>query len=94
MKLTLAELASQAILMETGQNLFDVTYMLLECIKEDEDVIQINNAEDVEKIVKIIIGIGLERCRSVSETKRYKEIFKVAIAGTESGFVFVAFCNA
>ena len=92
-ELALAELASQAIFTETRQDLFDVHYMLLERVREDEDVIQINDAEDVEEIAKTIVSVSLERSRSVGEAEGHNEVFEVAIAGTESGFVFVAFCN-
>ena len=60
MKLALAELASQAIFTEMRQDLFDVCYMLLERIREDEHVIQINDAEDVEEMMKTIVSVSLE----------------------------------
>jgi len=67
--------------------------MFLEGVREDEDVIKINNAEDIEEVTETIVGISLERCGSIGETERHDEIFEVTVAGTESGFVLITFCN-
>jgi len=65
--------------------------MFLEGVREDEDVIKINNAEDIEEVMETIVGISLERCGSIGETERHDEIFEVTIAGTEGGFVLITF---
>jgi hypothetical protein len=93
-ELALAELASQAIFSETGQNLLDMFYMLLESIREDEDIIKVDDTEDIEEVAKTIVGIRLKRGRSVGKTERHDEIFEVTIASTEGGFVFLTRRNA
>src|SRR5271170_8005748 len=70
-----------------------MSHMLLESIREDEDIIKINDAKDIEEFTKTIVSISLKRCRGVSETEGHNEIFKVTIASTEGSFVFIAFCN-
>ena len=67
--------------------------MFIEGVREDEDVVKINNAEDIEEVMETIIGISLERCGSIGETERHDEIFEVTIADTEGGFVLITFCN-
>jgi len=79
--------------MEMRQNLFNMSHMLLKSIREDKDIIQIDDAEDIEEIIETIIGIGLEECKGISETKGHNEVFKVTIAGTECSFIFIAFYN-
>jgi len=92
-ELTLAELASQAIFAETGQNLFDMSHMFLESIRENEDVIQVDDAEDIEEITEAVVSISLKGCGSVGETEGHDEIFEVTITSTEGGLVFIAVCN-
>jgi hypothetical protein len=68
--------------------------MLLESVREDEDVIEIDDAEDIEEFTKTIISIGLERCRSISETEGHNEVFKVTVTSAKGSLVFIPFCNS
>jgi hypothetical protein len=70
-----------------------MSHMFLESIRENEDIIKVDHAEDVEEIAETIVSVSLERCGGVGETKGHNEVFEVAIAGTKGGFVFIAFCN-
>jgi hypothetical protein len=67
--------------------------MILESIREYEDVIKVHDAEDIEEFTETIISVSLERCRSVGETERHNEVFEVTIASTKGGFVFISFRN-
>src|SRR5277367_470544 len=70
-----------------------MSHMLLESIREDKDIIKINNTKDIEEFTKTIVSISLKRCRGVSQTKGHDKVFEVTIASTEGGFVFIAFCD-
>src|SRR5277367_5733849 len=77
-----------------GQNLFDMSHMFLESIRENEDVIQVDDAEDIEEITEAVVSISLKGCGSVGETEGHDEIFEVTITSTEGGLVFIAVCDA
>jgi hypothetical protein len=68
--------------------------MLLKSIREDEDVIEIDDAEDIEEFMKIIISIGLERCSCIGETKGHNEVFEVIVTSMKSSLILILFCNS
>jgi hypothetical protein len=37
-----------------------MTHMLLESVREDEDIIKIDDTEDIEEFMKTIISVGLK----------------------------------
>jgi hypothetical protein len=71
-----------------------MTHMLLESIREDEDIIEIDDVEDIEEFTKTIISVGLERCRSISKTKGHNEVFKVIVTSSKSSLVLIPFHNS
>jgi len=61
---------------------------------EDEDVIEIDNDGNIQKVDEDLVDEGLERCRSVGESKGHHQIFEMAIACAKRCFPLVPFGNA
>jgi hypothetical protein len=60
----------------------------------NEDVINIDNAEDVQELTQAIVGVGLKGGGSVRETERHDEIFEMSIPCTKRRLVFIALRNS
>ena len=57
----------------------------------DEDVVKVCDSEFVEVFMNDVIDVSLERARSITQSKRHDQVFKVVIACAERGFRFVPF---
>jgi hypothetical protein len=60
MEFTLSEFASQPIIAEPLKDPFDMGNMLFEGFGENKDIIEVNEAKNVEEFTKAIVGISLE----------------------------------
>lgn len=56
----------------------------------DEDVVEVNDAEDVEVLAKGVVHEVLEGCWSVGETEGHDGVLEVAVAAAKGGFPFVS----
>ena len=65
--------------------------MLLESFREDEDIIKVDHAKEVEEFAETIVGVSLKRGRGVGETEGHNEVFEVTITSTEGSLVFISF---
>ena len=79
------------MLSELSEYFTDMFIMLLGVIREDQNVIEINNNSNVKKILEDVIHETLGSGRCISQTKGHDMPFKRAIASTESGLPFVTF---
>ena len=68
--------------------------MLLEIVGVYKDVVEVDNSELIEVRTEDVIDVGLEGSGGSGKTERHDEVFKVTIAGTKGGFVFVSFGDA
>ena len=68
--------------------------MFFESIRVDQNVIEVDDAENIKEFMKSIVGICLHRRRSICETKGHDEIFEVSISGSECGFPFITESNS
>ena len=71
MKLTLFWLGIEAVLPELPENLLNMLAMVGNVIREYEDVIQIDNATDVEEIAEDVVHKTLEGRRGVGQPERH-----------------------
>ena len=94
MEFTFAEFASQSIFTEPLKNPFNMGDMLFGGFGEDEDIIKVNEAKDIEEFTKTIVGVCLKGRRSIGEAKGHDKIFVVTVARAESGFIFITGSNA
>jgi hypothetical protein len=93
-KFALAEFASQTIFAKAGQDLLHMRNVFFECAGVNEDVVDINDAKDVQEFTETIVGVGLKRGRSIGETKRHNKIFEMSIPRTERCLVLIAIRNS
>ena len=56
----------------------------------DEDVVEVDDAEDVEVLAEGVVHEVLEGCRSVGEAEGHDGVFEVAVAASEGGLPFVS----
>ena len=68
--------------------------VFLRCIRVDENVVQVNDDEMVQKDAKDIVHKRLEGCWSVGKSKGHDKGFKVSIAGSEGCFPFISFFDS
>ena len=68
--------------------------MLFEGIRVDENVVKVSDGEFVKIFANDIIDVGLEGAGGVAKTQRHDEIFEMAVAGSEGGFVFISQRNS
>src|SRR5436190_1274603 len=59
--------------------------------REDEDIIKVDYAEDVNVATERTVDIGLKGGRGISQTKGYYKVFVVLVAGTKGCFPLVTF---
>ena len=90
MELAFLELASQSIITEARQDFPNVSDMFFQGVRENQDVIEIDNTEKVEEFTETIVGIGLERRGRVGKTKRHDKVFEKAISCSEGRLPFIA----
>ena len=65
-------------------------FMVRLVFAKDQDVVQVHHACDVKEFSECLINEGLERSRSIRETKRHGEIFKKPKLCTERSLPFVS----
>jgi len=63
-------------------------------IQVDQNVIEVDDAENIKECVKAIVSVCLHRRRCIRETKGHDEIFEVSIFRSEYGFPFIAESNS
>ncbi len=59
----------------------------------DEDIIEIYYHENVKLLCQDLIDVDLESDWCVSQSKRHHRVIKMAIAGFEGCFLFIAFLD-
>lgn len=94
MEFALFEFNVESILEKAFENLTNVLDVFFKCIGEDEDVIEVGDAELIEKVAYSVVGVSLEGARGTGRAKWHNEVFEETVAGTESCFVFIAFGNS
>ena len=80
--------------MEVWEYLANIGNVFFESIQVDQNVIEVDNAENIKEFTKAIVGVCLHRHRSIHETKGHDKIFKMSISGSECGFPFIAESNS
>ncbi len=76
-------------LVQQSLNGLDVLFAFV--LGVDEDVIKVHYDENVELLYQDLVNITLECGRCVSQSKGHYLVLKMAIAGLESRFPFIAF---
>ena len=87
---TLLKLDVETVFEETFEDLTHVLNVLFKGIRENQDIIEVDNAELINEFAEDVIDIRLEGAGCAVETKRHDQVFKLSVAGSESGFVFFA----
>ena len=68
--------------------------MLFEHLREDEDVIQIDDDDPFsDKVFEDVVHHGLESCRAIGETEEHDEQFEQSAVGLKSGFPLITFLH-
>ena len=94
MKTALLEVGVQLVLPQLVQHLpngLDVLFALT--LSVNENVIELHHHKNVKLLGQDLVDIALKYGRCVSQSKRYNLVLKMAIAGHESRFPFIAFPN-
>ena len=68
----------------------DVLSVFDEGVGVDEDVVEVDDAEDVEVLAKGVVHEVLERRGGVGESEGHDGVFEVAVAAAEGGLPFVS----
>ena len=70
-KFTLLEFDVQAVFLEFFENHTDVLDVFFECVGINEDIVDIDDCEQIEKFANCIIRIGLKRAGGIGEPERH-----------------------
>jgi hypothetical protein len=76
------------------QDFFDVLLVFGGILGVDEDVVEVDDDVDVEKVTEDILHESLESRRGVAEAERHDQHLEEPISGPEGSLPFVAFGNA
>jgi hypothetical protein len=87
-------LGVKSISSKTLQDLTHMAFMLSGIAREDQDVVEVDEDIDIEKVSEEVIHPLLERCRGIGETKGHDKAFEESIAGPESGLPLVSRSNS
>jgi hypothetical protein len=87
---TLLKLDIETVFKETFEDLTHMLNVLFKGIGEDQDIVEVDNAELINEFAENMVDVGLESAGCAMETKRHDQVFELSIAGSESGFVFFA----
>ena len=79
---------------ESAKDFFDVLRMFGGVVGVDQNVIQIDNNVNVQKVAEDILHETLEGCRGVAEAERHNQHLEKSVAGPEGGLPFVALGDA
>ena len=60
---------------------------------KDQDIVQVDYAHDVQKLIKRLINEGLKCSRSICETERHGKIFKQTELCSECSFSLIFTLN-
>jgi hypothetical protein len=71
-----------------------MAFMLSGVTREDQDVVEVDEDVDIEKVSEEVVHPLLERCRGIGETKGHDKAFEEPIAGPESGLPLVSRSNS
>jgi hypothetical protein len=69
-----------------------VAAVLFEVVAVDQDIVKVGGTEYIEVGAEDVIDEVLEGGWGICESERHNQRFEEAIAGTEGGFPFFAFC--
>lgn len=92
-KATFLKLASQSKITKPLQNFLNIDDILFKYVRINKDIVEIHKAENIQKLKETIIYVYLKGCRGMGKAEGHDQIFKMSIAGLESGFPFIAKSN-
>ena len=86
--------SEEVVVAKSPKDFANLNAMFLGVVRVYEDVIEINDYRNVQKIGEYVVHESLKRRRCIRKSKRHDEPFERSIASSEGGFPFVAFGNA
>ena len=93
-KLAFPGIGVKAMFPELVEDFFDVLFVLGHVVRVDEDVIEVDNDTDIEKVAEDVVHETLEGCGGIGKSEGHHQPFKQAIANVEGSLPFFTFCDA
>ena len=93
-KLALFSLDEELVLPKSLENLLDLGRVLVRVVREDEDVVEVDDQKVVEQVAEDIVHERLEGCRGVGKAEGHDECLEVTVTCAEGRLPFVALFDA
>ena len=62
-------------------------------VREDQDVVYVNNTENIDQIFQHSLYEDLEYCRHVCYSEQYDQVLEIAVPCLEHTFPFITFLD-
>ena len=83
----------QVVLSESCEDLSDVAAVFLNRVREDQDVIEVNNDEEVRHVLENIVHEVLKSSRGIGESHGHAQKFERAIVCLKCGLPLMTSSN-
>jgi hypothetical protein len=83
----------QSVFSESLQYYLYVFLVFCLIFRVDQDVVEVHDADGVNKVAESLMDIRLKYGRGISKAKGHDYVFKQAIPGLKSYLLFVSFLN-
>ena len=86
--------SEEVVVAKSPKDFANLNAMFLGVVRVYEDVVEIDDYRNVQKIGEYVVHESLKRRGCIRKSKRHDEPFEQSIASLEGSFPFVAFGNA